>query len=485
MSVDEEEMEKSKKERKKEEITPPKFPVIKPEAEEEEVPKFPTIPKPTEAAPKPPKVAPPTPKIEIRPTVAPARPELVARAIVMDNGSGYTKCGFSGKDTPDAVFPTVIGVPKYGMAMPEFVPYAPEVYIGEKAMKMRGVLKLKYPIEHGIIKDMDAMEKIWYYTFHGILNVDPSQYNVFLTEAPANPSSNREKMAEIMFEKFNVAGMYVSMQALLSLYAVNKTTGVVLDVGDGVTHVVPIYGGYVIAHAINRINLGGRDITRFLVRLLRDKDVYLTSSAEFEIVRDIKEKRCYVAFDLDQEIKKARSGQVGTPVDRETYVAFGEKPEMQVPPMEYKLPDGRTLKINEERFLAPEILFQPSWIGLEVMPVHWAVFDSIMRCDIDLRRELFANIILSGGSTMFPGFEQRLKKELLALCHRYGMTDIEIRMTAPPNRIYSVWIGASKLASHPGFAKSWITREEYKERGPEVIHRAVRRGALIPYLTYL
>ncbi|RLI30535.1 hypothetical protein DRO48_03075, partial [Candidatus Bathyarchaeota archaeon] len=119
MSVDEEEMEKSKKERKKEEITPPKFPVIKPEAEEEEVPKFPTIPKPTEAAPKPPKVAPPTPKIEIRPTVAPARPELVARAIVMDNGSGYTKCGFSGKDTPDAVFPTVIGVPKYGMAMPE------------------------------------------------------------------------------------------------------------------------------------------------------------------------------------------------------------------------------------------------------------------------------------------------------------------------------------------------------------------------------
>jgi len=292
-------------------------------------------------------------------------------------------------------------------------------------------------------------------------------------------------MAEIMFEKFNVAGMYVSMQALLCLYAVGKTTGLVLDVGDGVTHVVPIYGGYVIAHAINRINLGGRDITRFLVRLLRDKDVYLTSSAEFEIVRDIKEKRCYVALDVDEEIKKVRSEKPASPVDRETYVAMGEKEGLQVPPTQYQLPDGRTLTINEERFLAPEILFNPRWIGLEAMPVHWAVFDSVMRCDIDLRRELLSNLILSGGSTLFPGFEQRLTKELYALTNKYGMAGVEIKITAPPNRMYSVWIGGSKLASNPGFAKSWITRKEYKEKGPVAIHRAVRRGALIPYLTYL
>ncbi len=488
MSETGKESEEIKKEKaEKPEVPPvPRFPAVTREAPGAP-PKFPAAQKPVAPPPTP---KPEVPKPEVKPEVPPPPvvkpPVIIEKAIVIDNGSGYTKCGFSGKDEPDEVFPTVIGKPKYGMAMPELVPYAPDVYIGKKAMSMRGALKLEYPIEHGIIRNWEAMERIWYYTFHGILNVDPSKYNVLLSEPPANPSSHREKMAEIMFEKFNVAGMYVGMQALLSLYAANKTTGVILDVGDGVTHVVPIFGGYVIAHAINRVNLGGRDITRFLVRLLRDKDIYLTSSAEFEIVRDIKEKRCYVALDLEAELKKVRGGQVAAQrVDRETYVAFGERQEMQVPPTEYKLPDGRTLTINEERFLAPEVLFQPQWIGLEAMPVHWAVFDSVLRCDIDLRRELLANIILSGGSTLFPGFEQRLKKELLALANQYGMTDVDIRITSPPNRMYSVWIGGSKLASHPSFAKSWITREEYKKEGPQVIHRAVRRGALIPYLAYL
>ncbi|GAG89501.1 unnamed protein product, partial [marine sediment metagenome] len=144
------------------------------------------------------------------------------------------------EDQPRSVFPTVIGKPKYGNIMPDVKEYSREWYIGEEAVELKGLMNLHFPIEHGVVDDWPSMERIWHYTFFTDLRVDPSEHPILLTEAPLNPRLNREKIAEIMFETFNVPALYVATQAVLSLYASGRTTGCVLDIGDGVSHIVPI-----------------------------------------------------------------------------------------------------------------------------------------------------------------------------------------------------------------------------------------------------
>jgi actin-related protein len=291
------------------------------------------------------------------------------------------------------------------------------------------------------------MEKIWHYTFYTDLRVDPTEHPVVLTEAPLNPRPNREKMAEIMFESFNTPALYVAMQAVLSLYSSGRTTGCVCDIGDGVAHIVPIYEGFALSHAIGRIDLAGRDITNYLQRLLRQRGYPFSTSAEREIVRDIKEKLCYVALDPEKEIMLSKK------------IAGMNKV--------YMLPDGETIEVSVERFLAPECFFNPSVIGKEADPLDDAIVKSITACDVDLRRDLYGNIVLSGGSTMYPGLKERLTKEI----KEQIPGNVEVKIIAPPERMYSVWIGGSILSSLKTFQRMWVTRREYKQMGPQVIHR--------------
>ena len=373
--------------------------------------------------------------------------EELGKPIVIDNGTGLTKVGFAGEDSPRYVFPTLIGYPKHA-TITDVGAYQKEYFIGDEAQRLRGVLKLVYPIEHGIITDWDALKKIWAYTFYDLLRVDPSEHPVLLTEAPLNPRQNREKMAEIMFNEFNVPALYVAMQAALSLYASGRTTGLVVDIGDGVTHIVPIWEGFAIDKGIKRVNLAGRDITRYLLTLLYQRGYQFESSAEFEIVRDIKEKMCYVALDLEKELQVA--DKMGA--------AF-EKP--------YILPNGETLMIGAEMFLAPEVLFNPGVIGKETEPLHKLILSSIRSCAIDLQRDLLANIVLSGGTTMLKGLKERLYKEI----KEEVPENVEVKIIAPVERATSVWIGGSILASLSGFSRYWVTKKEIEEKGIKIIHR--------------
>ncbi|GAB1598577.1 alpha-centractin [Argonauta hians] len=367
---------------------------------------------------------------------------IANQPVVIDNGSGVIKAGFAGDQIPKYNFPNFIGRPKHVRVMAGAL--EGDTFLGPEAEEYRGLLTIKYPMEHGIIRDWNDMERIWQYIYSkDQLQTFAGEHPVLLTEAPLNPSRNREKAAEIFFETFNVPALYISMQAVLSLYATGRTTGLVLDAGDGVTHAVPIYEGFAMPHSIMRVDVAGRDVTRYLRLLLQKEGYDFHTSAELEIVKAIKEKICYLPLNPTKE--------EGVETEKAAYT----------------LPDGNVIEVGPARFRAPELLFKPDQIGEECEGIHECLVYSIRKSDLDLRKVLYSNIVLSGGSTLFKGFGDRLLTEVKKLAPK----DLRIRISAPQERLYSTWIGGSILASLDTFKKMWVSKREYNEEGVKAVHR--------------
>ena len=313
------------------------------------------------------------------------------KAVVIDNGSGTIKAGFAGDDAPRSVFATVVGRPRVPGLMVGLD--QKHVYMGEEAQTKKDLLYLKSPIEQGLVTNWDDLEKIWHHTLFSELRVSPEEHPVMLTETSLNPKANREKAAEIMFETFNVPYLYLHLQAVLALLASGRTTGVVLDSGENISHVVPTFEGYAIPHATIKIPLGGRDLTNYMRKILKERGIVFNNQSESHIVQDIKETMTYVVADFQGGLKESADNKACE--------------------MNYEMPDGRKILIGNERFRCPEVLLQPSLCGKKSLRgLHETLFESVMRTEEEVQAEMFPNIVLSGGNSLFDGLAGRLWNEL-------------------------------------------------------------------------
>jgi actin-related protein len=362
------------------------------------------------------------------------------QAIVIDLGSGRIKAGFAGDDAPKVIIPAVVGRPTTPNAALK------AAYFGDEALAKADVLTLTRPIERGFVTRWDDLEALLHYVFFNELRVDPKDHPVLLTETALNRKPDRERLTQLMFETFHVPGMYLAIESVLSLYASGRTTGMVLVSGAGVTTAVPAYEGYALPVGVSRHDYAGHDLTDYLVKLLDARGTTLKTQPEREQARDIKEKLGYVALDFEAEQAKAATGGLDK---------------------SYARPDGTTITVGGERYRCAEALFKPALLGGTQPGIHTAIFDAIMKCDVDIRKDLWSNVVLAGGSTMFPGIAERLTKELTAL----APASTAIKVVAPPERRFSPWIGGSILTSLSTFQQMWISKAEYDESGPSIVHR--------------
>jgi actin-related protein 3 len=427
-------------------------------------------------------------------------------AVVIDNGTGYTKMGYAGNTEPQYIIPTCIatpGAPSVGGSAPASgrgagrgsTPSATtkaagnipdlDFFIGDEAMAHSKTYQLAYPVRHGQVDNWTHMEQFWEQAIFKYMRCEPEDHHFLLTEPPLNPPENREFLAEIMFETFNVPGLYIAVQAVLALAAswtskqvTEKTlTGTVIDSGDGVTHVIPVAEGYVIGSSIKHIPLAGRDISAFVQQLHRERGEKIPPSESLETAKRVKEKYSYVCPDIVREYQKYDSEP-----EKWFKVHDGADPVTKAP---YKV------DVGYERFLGPEIFFNPEIFSSDFLtPLPKVVDDTVQSCPIDTRRGLYKNIVLSGGSTMFKDFDKRLQRDIKrAVDYRIQRSEelsggriksaaVDVKVISHHMQRYAVWFGGSMLASTPEFYKVCHTKAQYDEEGPSICRHNPVFGAM-------
>lgn len=415
--------------------------------------------------------------------------------VIIDNGTGETKMGFAGNEEPSVVIPTVIATKDASRGSGPPVPSKPsflkggagsnlaskrgvedlDFFIGHEAHQNSKIYQVSSPMVNGIIENWDHMERYWAQSIFQYLRCEPEDHYFLLTEPPLNAPENRELTAEIFFESFNIPGMYIAVQAVLGLAAswtsaksqTRELTGTVIDSGDGVTHVIPVADGYVIGSALKHIPIAGSHITKFVMQLLRDHGESIPPDQLMDIARTIKEKYSYVCQDIVKEFKR--------------YDQEGEKYFKQFDAIHSITKQPFSVDVGYERFLAPEIFFNPELVSSDFLtPLPEVVDTVIQNSPIDTRRGLYKNIVLSGGSTLFKDFGRRLERDLQkTVSNRIKLSEdisggslkakpIEVNVISHKRQRYAVWFGGSMVASLPNFHTYAHSKAEYEEYGPSI-----------------
>lgn len=374
--------------------------------------------------------------------------------VVLDNGTGFIKCGYAGTHFPTTAFQTAVGRPILRSGQKHATTKEiKDVMRGDETNEIGHLLEMKYPIANGVIRDMDEMCLLWDYTFHEKMAIDPKNHDLMLSEIPMFSNRHRSKVYEVMFERYGFQSIQSAAQGILSLYSNGLDTGVAVECGEGVIHCTPIFEGYEVPKANKRVDIGGRNITEFLVRLMQRRGYSFNKSSDFETVRVMKEMFCYAACD---------------PLLEKTLAL-----ETTTLEKTFTLPDGSLCRIGQERFEATEALFQPHLMGVESEGLSHQVWNCIQAADVDLRARLYEHVVLSGGSTMFPGLSSRLERDMKEFFveravrgDRSKLGRFKLRIEDSPRRKYMVYLGASTLAIlKDSTPDSWMTKQEWEESG--------------------
>ncbi|PFH37538.1 actin like protein ALP1 [Besnoitia besnoiti] len=370
--------------------------------------------------------------------------------VVIDNGSGYMKAGLSSDEQPSVVFPTIVGRPRRRFAelyaKGDGADGSSAVFVGEEAIANRHHLSFTYPIDHGHIDNWVDMEEVWNKTY-SMLGVQPSEHALLVTEPPLCSLRHREKMAEMFFETYNAPELNISVTGLMAIYGTGRTTGFVLDIGEGITQCVPVFDGYLEKASVKRSDFGGQELQMYLQKILCDMGYPMTTRDDYEHVRVIKETLCFCSLNPAEDQNREDLEKT------------------------YHLPDGLTLRDGvTTKVLPPEALFNPQLCGRDNPSLIDLVWSSIMACPIESRKSLVGSIVLSGGSSMFPGFPERLEQELKNTSPPQARPHVHV--LSHPSRGSLVWQGARlycQPAMRPMQDHLWISRQEWDEIGMKIV----------------
>ena len=371
------------------------------------------------------------------------------KPIIIDLGSGQIKAGFGGQELPKKIFNNYIGEPKYKSIFKSTNKdnsIKKDIIIGSQCDKNLNVLKLRYPIKHGYFQNSEDIYPLFNYIF-SILKIPPDEINsypVLITEPLHNPVYNRENISHILFEKFLINKLFFASQPVLSLFSTSNTTGIILESGEGVTQSCVIYEGFSIPNSFERCDYGGEDVTNYLDDILKKLGFFFETSSEKQIIKEIKEKYCWACpKNINENIVK------NSEFEKENHF----------------LPDGNVIKLGVERIFPAEILYKPEMIGLEYPGFHEMIFNSINKVDIELRKKLYENILLSGGNTAIKGTSNKVFSEIKQLVNQ----NMKIKINSPKNPHLLSWIGGNVISELEIFKKMWITKEDWEEKGDSIL----------------
>jgi len=431
-------------------------------------------------------------------------------AIVIDIGSSLSKAGWSGEDSPKVIIPSYVGSivgeddnkktegnvdatlinENTSNSINSSTKKNTKKYIGDGQINCwKENMELKNPLKNGLIEDWDTLEALWDYIFSEGLMIDPSEHPLFVSECSWNTRNIREKLTELAFEKYQVQAFYVAKNAVLSAFSSGRSTGLILDSGGGTTSAVPVSDGYVLKKGIIKQNFGGEFLSQQAATLI-------------ESLYNIKITPRY-------KIKKKNAVDAGVPADfveydrpnttpsfhqyamnqvmhefKETICQVSENPYregiLKGRPLKcYEFPNGYNNSFGIERFKIPEIMIQPREFIIQkpnepidttnLLGMHELIYRSINLCDVDIRPNLYSNIVLTGGNTLFNGLMDRLNNELSVLA-----PGVKIRIHASGNtseRRFGVWTGGSILSSLGTFHQLWISKKEYEEIGKSIVEK--------------
>lgn len=375
--------------------------------------------------------------------------------LVVDCGSATVKAGFGAEESPRVEFATITGTVRHpglsGTALGSKV----DTYVGDAAEASRGLLSTTNPVFRGHVVDWKSMEAVWHHTFIRALSVAPDDHPVLMAETPDTTRLDREKVATAMFEGLNVPALVCANSAVLALFSTGRSTGIVLESGAEKTLVSPIWEGYCLPHYVRRINFGGTDVTYLLREKFRQEGYPFSTFQDMLHLKQLKEELCYTAADAAKELSFSRESH-----SLERY---------------FNLPDGSQIFVNENRFLIPEVLLNPErdldGVSTDALKQsrgwHKVVQESIHCCDSFIRPEMYSNVVLAGGNTLFQHLDERIQRDVSLLAPK----GVLCKVVAFNNRKYAVWLGGSIMASMSTFPAMWISKSEYDDYGASIVHR--------------